>query len=62
MSGPSSREVFAGPGGIHEDPIETHGFEGTEMSLYMSHGFEPAVVEGSTMAHKGNARFGERPQ
>jgi PLP dependent protein len=55
------RRTFAGLRRTLEEAGRLPGFVGRELSMGMTHDFELAVEEGSTMVRIGTALFGERP-
>ncbi len=55
------RRTFAGLRRLLEEAKRLPGFVGHELSMGMTHDFELAVEEGSTMVRIGTALFGERP-
>jgi PLP dependent protein len=56
------RRTFAGLRRTLEEARRLPGFVGHELSMGMTHDFELAVEEGSTMVRIGTALFGERPR
>jgi PLP dependent protein len=56
------RRTFAGLRHTLEEAGRLPGFVGRELSMGMTHDFELAVEEGSTMVRIGTALFGERPR
>ena len=56
------RRTFAGLRRTLEEAGRLPGFVGRELSMGMTHDFELAVEEGSTMVRIGTALFGERPR
>jgi len=56
------RRTFAGLRRTLEEAGRLPGFVGQELSMGMTHDFELAVEEGSTMVRIGTALFGERPR
>jgi len=56
------RRTFGGLRRIREEAGRLSGFAGRELSMGMTHDFELAVEEGSTMVRIGTALFGERPR
>ena len=43
-----------------KDRLNSNGYELKELSMGMTHDFEPAIEEGATMIRIGTAIFGER--
>jgi hypothetical protein len=56
------RGAFAMLRRVQEDASRLPGYRGRELSMGMTHDFELAVEEGSTMVRIGTALFGERPR
>jgi uncharacterized pyridoxal phosphate-containing UPF0001 family protein len=54
----TSRIAYAAVAALRADC----GADLTELSMGMSHDFEPAIAEGATMVRVGTAVFGPRPQ